>query len=132
MLYIHFILIKFRLDLYLQGQDQGFGLTSEMQSQIAGKMFELGTSKAKEAFSLYGRIDILRPYFDVEPSQVQKRLVSALIPEKLTGTTPIVVRFGMFYCYITTDILDLPTRHLIKKIENSVTKCDIPSFLRVE
>ena len=83
----------------MQGQDQGFGLTSEMQSQIAGKMFELGTSKAKEAFSLYGRIDILRPYFDVEPSQVQKRLVSALIPEKLTGTTPIVVRFGMFYCY---------------------------------
>ena len=78
----------------MQGQDQGFGLTTEMQSQIAGKMFELGTSKAKEAFSLYGRIDILRPYFDVEPSQVQKRLVSALIPEKLTGTTPIVVRFS--------------------------------------
>ena len=63
-----------------------------MHSQIAGKMFELGTTKAKEAFSLYGRIDILRPYFDVEPSQVQKRLISALIPEKLTGTPPVVVR----------------------------------------
>lgn len=74
-----------------QGQDSGFGLTSEMHSQIAGKMFELGTTKAKEAFSLYGRIDILRPYFDVEPSQVQKRLISALIPEKLTGTPPVIV-----------------------------------------
>ena len=59
-------------------------------------MFELGTSKAKEAFSLYGRIDILRPYFDVEPVQVQKRLISALIPEKLTGTPPIIVRYVIF------------------------------------
>ena len=67
-----------------------------MHSQIAGKMFELGTSKAKEAFSLYGRIDILRPYFDVEPVQVQKRLISALIPEKLTGTPPIIVRYVVF------------------------------------
>ena len=67
-------------------------MSSQLNNEIAGKMFEIGTSKAKEAFSIYGRIDILRPYFDVEPSQVQKRLISALIPEKLTGTTPVVVR----------------------------------------
>lgn len=66
-------------------------MTSEMQSQIAGTMFQLGTGKAKEAFALYGRIDILRPYFDTEPADVQKRLISALIPEKITGTKPIVV-----------------------------------------
>lgn len=73
-----------------QQQSQGL-LTSELQSQIAGQMFQMGTSKAKEAFSFYGRIDILRPYFDVEPSQVQKRLITALIPEKLTGSPQIIV-----------------------------------------
>lgn len=62
-----------------------------MQTQLAGKIFEVGTSKAKEAFSIYGRIDYLRPYFDVEPRQVQKRLITALIPERITGTKSEVV-----------------------------------------
>lgn len=88
----------------LQSSSGSFGLPTEMQSEIAGKMFELGTSKAKEAFSLYGRIDILRPYFDVEPHQVQKRLITALIPEKISGTAPIVVRFVMGHKE-TTDAL---------------------------
>ena len=67
-------------------------LTSEMQHQIAGRIFEVGSTKAKEAFSIYGRIDILRPYFDVEPRQVQKRLITALIPERIMGTKADVVR----------------------------------------
>ena len=69
-------------------------MKSDLGGQIAGQVFELGREQAKQAFSFYGKIDILRPYFDVEPSQVQKRLITALIPEKITGTKPTVVRFA--------------------------------------
>jgi len=69
----------------------GGKLGSDLSGQLAGHMLEMGTKQAKEAFSLYGRIDILRPYFDVEPAQVRKRLLTALVPERLTGTPPLVV-----------------------------------------
>ena len=60
------------------------GFMDEMQSQIgkevAGKMWQAGTQSARRAFNLYANVDLLRPYFDVEPQQVAKRLVQSLVP----------------------------------------------------
>lgn len=36
-------------------------------------MWQVGKRQASKAFSLYANIDILRPYFDVEPVQVRTR-----------------------------------------------------------
>ena len=41
-------------------------------------MLETGKQQAKRAFSLYGNIDILRPYFNVEPQEVRERSVLKL------------------------------------------------------
>lgn len=37
------------------------------------KVWNAGTQQAKRAWSLYGNIDILRPYFNVEPHEVRTR-----------------------------------------------------------
>lgn len=37
------------------------------------QMWQAGKRQASRAFSLYANIDILRPYFDVEPAQVRSR-----------------------------------------------------------
>ena len=36
-------------------------------------MWQAGTQSAKRAWNVYGNIDLLRPYFDVEPKEVQSR-----------------------------------------------------------
>lgn len=36
----------------------------------------------KDTLNSYGRIDVFRPYFDVEPRQVRNRLVQSFIPRK--------------------------------------------------
>lgn len=48
-------------------------------------MWDAGKQEAKKAFSsfsIYGSIDILRPYFDVEPHEVRRRLLFSLVPSK--------------------------------------------------
>jgi hypothetical protein len=39
------------------------------------KVWEESRTRARKAFSLYANIDILRPYYDVEPFEVRNRLV---------------------------------------------------------
>lgn len=54
------------------------------------KMWDAGKQEAKKAFSsfsIYGSIDILRPYFDVEPHEVRRRLLFSLVPAKPTTQT---------------------------------------------
>ena len=41
--------------------------------KIADQVFSASTESAKSLISTYGKIDILRPYFDVEPRDVAKR-----------------------------------------------------------
>ena len=41
-------------------------------------MFAAGKEKAKSVLNVYGNIDVLRPYFDVEPHQVRQRSVFVL------------------------------------------------------
>ncbi|KAI1240721.1 hypothetical protein IHE44_0009161 [Lamprotornis superbus] len=49
------------------------GLRGQLGRQVADQMWQVGKRQASRAFSLYANIDILRPYFDVEPVQVRAR-----------------------------------------------------------
>uniref|UniRef100_A0A3B3CS69 Protein YIPF3 n=1 Tax=Oryzias melastigma TaxID=30732 RepID=A0A3B3CS69_ORYME len=58
-----------------EGDDGEFlgmkGLKGQLGRQVADEVWQAGKRQASRAFSLYGNIDILRPYFDVEPAQVR-------------------------------------------------------------
>ncbi|CAH1787354.1 unnamed protein product [Owenia fusiformis] len=61
-----------------------------MAANVGSYVWQTGSQQARKAFSIYGNIDILRPYFDVEPHQVRSRLIHSLIPayrttQKLPG-----------------------------------------------
>ncbi|XP_071486267.1 protein YIPF3-like [Diadema antillarum] len=62
-----------------------------MRSQMADTVWQAGKQQARKAFDIYGNIDILRPYFDVEPKVVVARLLFSLVPRKLTGNPQKVV-----------------------------------------
>ena len=47
---------------------------SKLGSEVAGQMWQAGTQSAKKFIDMYGQLDYLRPYFDVEPFDVVKRL----------------------------------------------------------
>ncbi|XP_028983552.1 protein YIPF3 isoform X1 [Betta splendens] len=47
------------------------------------QVWQAGKRQASRAFNLYANIDILRPYFDVEPVQVRSRLIESLIPARM-------------------------------------------------
>ncbi|XP_006813986.1 protein YIPF3-like [Saccoglossus kowalevskii] len=64
-------------------------------SSAANLVWLAGKQQAQKAFNLYGNIDILRPYFDVEPKDVIDRLIHSFIPQKVTGTPQKV--FGELY-----------------------------------
>ncbi|XP_071100212.1 protein YIPF3-like isoform X2 [Haliotis cracherodii] len=52
---------------------------------VTQMMWNAGRQSAQKAWSIYGNIDILRPYFDVEPKEVQRRLLFSMIPQKPTS-----------------------------------------------
>ena len=43
-------------------------------------LWQSGREKATAALNMYAKIDILRPYFDVEPIQVRNRLLASFVP----------------------------------------------------
>uniref|UniRef100_A0A3Q1JPP2 Protein YIPF3 n=1 Tax=Anabas testudineus TaxID=64144 RepID=A0A3Q1JPP2_ANATE len=45
------------------------GLKGQLGRQVADEVWQAGKRQASRAFNLYANIDILRPYFDVEPVQ---------------------------------------------------------------
>ncbi|XP_040286779.1 protein YIPF3 isoform X2 [Bufo bufo] len=59
------------------------GLKGQLGRQVADEMWQAGKRQASKAFNLYGNIDILRPYFDVEPVQVRSRLLESMIPVRM-------------------------------------------------
>ncbi|KJE89032.1 natural killer cell-specific antigen KLIP1 [Capsaspora owczarzaki ATCC 30864] len=75
-----------------QPQDQanmpslGGALSAAMMSglgqQIAGNMWSAGSEQAKQAYGAYARVDLLRPYFDVEVHQVRARLLRSFLPTR--------------------------------------------------
>ncbi|MCI4376630.1 hypothetical protein PGIGA_G00190690 [Pangasianodon gigas] len=69
------------------GEDGEFlgmkGLKGQLGRQVADEVWKAGKRQASKAFNLYANIDILRPYFDVEPIQVRNRLIESMIPLKM-------------------------------------------------
>ncbi|XP_038617214.1 protein YIPF3 [Tachyglossus aculeatus] len=61
------------------------GFKGQLSRQVADQMWQAGKRQATKAFSLYANIDILRPYFDVEPAQVRSRLLESLMPIKMVN-----------------------------------------------
>ncbi|XP_039087132.1 protein YIPF3 isoform X2 [Hyaena hyaena] len=61
------------------------GFKGQLSRQVADQMWQAGKRQASRAFSLYANIDILRPYFDVEPAQVRSRLLESMIPVKMVN-----------------------------------------------
>ncbi|EDO47784.1 predicted protein, partial [Nematostella vectensis] len=55
------------------------------------QVWQAGKQSAKRAFDLYANIDILRPYFDVEPTEVRSRLFHSLIPQLPSTASPQTV-----------------------------------------
>ncbi|XP_061178260.1 protein YIPF3-like isoform X1 [Saccostrea echinata] len=51
-----------------------------LTDNVTQMVWNAGTQQAKRAWSLYGNIDILRPYFNVEPHEVRTRLLYSFIP----------------------------------------------------
>lgn len=62
---------------------------------MAKMMWEASKTQATKAWGIYGNIDLLRPYFDVEPREVLLRLLQALIP-KPPSATPIKVNTELY------------------------------------
>ncbi|XP_063046972.1 protein YIPF3 [Engraulis encrasicolus] len=69
------------------GEDGEFlgmkGIKGQLSRQVADEVWRAGKRQASKAFNLYANIDILRPYFDVEPMQVRNRLIESLIPVRM-------------------------------------------------
>ena len=52
-------------------------------------MLAAGKEKARSVLNVYGNIDVLRPYFDVEPHEVRQRYV--FIGAHIKCSKPVVV-----------------------------------------
>ncbi len=50
------------------------------------QVWQTGKQQARKVFDLYGNIDYLRPYFDVEPKTVLHRLVLSFLPLRPSGS----------------------------------------------
>ncbi|XP_008319887.1 protein YIPF3 [Cynoglossus semilaevis] len=59
------------------------GMKGQLGRQVADEVWRAGKRQASKAFNLYANIDILRPYFDVEPIQVRSRLIESMIPVRM-------------------------------------------------
>lgn len=72
------------------GSGSGKSFAEDMRQRVSDNvtqmMWQAGAQNVKKAWNVYGNIDLLRPYFDVEPKEVQSRLVSSLIPLRPTDT----------------------------------------------
>lgn len=57
-------------------------MRSKIVEEVGGQVWAAGKTQARRFFDLYSNIDVLRPYFDVEPKDVVSRLGQSLIPRK--------------------------------------------------
>lgn len=72
---------------------EGFfgGAQQAVNETVANMMWEAGKTQATKAWSIYGNIDLLRPYFDVEPADVVKRMINSMIPKPPASSSPTKV-----------------------------------------
>ncbi|XP_076336026.1 protein YIPF3-like isoform X3 [Tachypleus tridentatus] len=55
-------------------------VTDNWGQNVSNLVFQAGKLHAEKAYSLYANIDVLRPYFDVEPNEVKQRIIHSFIP----------------------------------------------------
>ena len=55
-------------------------LRNKFREDMTDMLWQSGREKATAALNMYAKIDILRPYFDVEPIQVRNRLLASFVP----------------------------------------------------
>ncbi|KAL3841565.1 hypothetical protein ACJMK2_019688 [Sinanodonta woodiana] len=69
-----------------KGKEGGYmeDMRKRFQDNVTSMVWQAGSQQAKKAWSIYGNIDILRPYFNVEPHEVRSRLLYSLFPQKPT------------------------------------------------
>uniref|UniRef100_A0A915PY45 Protein YIPF3 n=1 Tax=Setaria digitata TaxID=48799 RepID=A0A915PY45_9BILA len=53
-----------------------------LPTKLSEMVWEASSKQVKDTLNSYGRIDLFRPYFDVEPRQVRNRLIQSFIPRK--------------------------------------------------
>ncbi|XP_033752245.1 protein YIPF3-like isoform X4 [Pecten maximus] len=70
----------------------GDDIRQRLGENVAAMMWQSGKQQASKAWNLYGNIDILRPYFNVEPHEVRSRLMWSFIPLKPTSQKQRVSR----------------------------------------
>eukprot|EP01104_Vermistella_antarctica_P019833 TRINITY_DN8043_c0_g1_i1.p1 TRINITY_DN8043_c0_g1~~TRINITY_DN8043_c0_g1_i1.p1 ORF type:complete len:366 (-),score=91.24 TRINITY_DN8043_c0_g1_i1:110-1207(-) len=58
----------------------GDSVQGQIAARVADNVFSSTKSKAAGFFNIYANIDLIRPYFDVEPVDVLKRLGCSLVP----------------------------------------------------
>lgn len=54
-------------------------------------LWQAGKQQAQKAFGLYGNIDLLRPYFHVEPQEVRDRILQSFFPHWPSHYAPLMI-----------------------------------------
>lgn len=93
------------------------------------QVWQAGKRQASKAFNLYANIDILRPYFDVEPIQVRNRCVCRIgfcwLGDSCGWDFPSL--FQLFWCsaLFLTFLFDLPPQ--VDWVNDSCQDDQLPS-----
>ena len=70
------------LDAMMMGGATGGAVGEAVATAVAGNVLKGGAASAQKFYSNYARIDLLRPYFDVEPAEVKQRLLRSFVPNR--------------------------------------------------
>ncbi|PAA51865.1 hypothetical protein BOX15_Mlig002953g4 [Macrostomum lignano] len=68
-----------------QQQQGGPDLYKAIRDNMSSIVWQEGTKKAKTAISSYANVDLLRPYFDVQPMEVANRLLFSFVPARVSN-----------------------------------------------
>jgi len=60
----------------------GTALGGQLSKAVADQVWQNGSQQARKLINVYGNIDLLRPYFDVEPNVLIKRVARSFVPIK--------------------------------------------------
>lgn len=61
-------------------------------------MWESGQQQARKMMSVYANIDVLRPYFDIEPQTLLVRLASSFVPVRSLSQPQVLSSVFLLSC----------------------------------
>lgn len=64
----------------------GGALSGGLGKVVVDQVWQSGSQQAKKILDIYGNIDLLRPYFDVEPNVLLQRVARSFVPVKSFST----------------------------------------------